>query len=314
LVNGGGSPPLGFSLGRIASEQAFSLSLLPARALARIVERVRRFAWACLVLGLDLLGCQARSEPVDKPAPPDMSALVSAYQAPTAPLDQDTAEALWDAVHAVVDLLNRAGIDQALLDAIQAAVDAHVSGQRTQSTGSDVAQIRQRALDGDGYVRITRICNGWGPDPVPDAEANGQVELTAGFTETGFDPVIWGAFRRCKYRAGDELIELGSSEPDALGAFSAYQGEGVAFEQTGSRPMLFAFDVVATIGDRTERLASDFELDPSSPSFRFRVYVAGGYLLARAGRELVGVSATNGDFACSEATRACQSGAETVSF
>ena len=276
---------------------------------------MRDLAWARGGLGLVVLGCQAQSEPVKKPPAPDMSQVIADYQAPTAALDANVAQTLWDAAHSTVDVLNQIGIDQTMLDAIQSAVDEHLNGmQSTQSTEGDVATTQQSLLQGDGYLKVTRICNGWGPEPVPDKEANGFIELYAGFTETGFDPVIWGGFSNCKYRVGDTLIELEGTDGGGYGSFSGYLGESVPFAQTGLGPTLYRFDVLATVGDQSYTLAADFEIDPSTVQFRFRVHIGQGYFFAMAGRELVGVRATNGDFGCSEMSRTCTNGTDTVSF
>lgn len=110
-------------------------------------------------------GCKRAT--VEKPEAPDMSAIVQAYEAPSATFDDATARELERWLLDNLQIVNELGIEQAAIDAARKAVE---EGHRAETT------------------RKPR------PDP-----ANGKLDLTAGFTDNGIDPVVWGRSSACKY-------------------------------------------------------------------------------------------------------------------
>ena len=177
-------------------------------------------------------------------------------------------------------------------------------------------------MEGVGFFRITRICNGWGEKPVPDKGANGVVQVTAVFSDEGFDPVVWGEFADCRHRTasaeappGVEPSEAGDGAPARLhlldGEISIHTGDlltGVAYP---------AMDYVIEFDGAID---SDGELFDGNLGLRF---VDGGrvevnldveqgnlvYFTTQAASEPAtqGFRAANGEWICNFEVRQCVS-------
>ncbi len=258
-------------------------------------------------------GCgEQEPEKVDKPTPPDMSALALVYDAPTGTFDEDSVAVAVDAAHEIASQIESLGIDQALLDAVMQAVDAKMNGETT--TQGNIGTHRDYQTEGEGYLLVTRICNGWGAEPMPEP-ANGDLKLTVGFTEQGVDAVVWGTATSCEYLVdGRQVLLRGLSDSEA-GQVRLSFGSAVPFDQVTQRKILLDLDLAADL-DGSETLADfDFRIDPVSRTLEVRVPVADGDIIVSASAGLLnGVRAKNGDFGCSESTRTCVAGTQTVAF
>ncbi len=261
-----------------------------------------------------LLAACGEQEPkdIDKPTPPDMSALMAIYEAPTGTFDQDSALVAADAAHDIAQQIAELGIDQALQGTVLEAVDAKLNGETT--TQGSIGTHRDYQTDGEGYLLVTRICNGWGAEPMPDP-MNGDLRLTVGFTEQGVDAVVWGKATSCQYAQGSHRILLHGLDGAAAGELRLSFGSPVAFDQVAARPMLLDLDIAAEL-DGTETLADfDFRIDPLTGTLELRVAVADGDIIVSASTSLLtGVRAKNGNFGCNESTRTCMAGPQTVTF
>ncbi len=139
----------------------------------------------------------------EKPSPPDLSALEAAYASPTRAFDAEAAievEQLIEAkAKALVNLEHLGVIAQSLLSGL-----AEEDGAAARVTG--IAPI---VFEGEGYARIERICTGHGePTPPIDKASNGHIELTAGYSEQGLDPVLFGGAFACQEQAGNVRLAL----------------------------------------------------------------------------------------------------------
>lgn len=186
----------------------------------------------CLI-ALGLLGCAA--DPPTKPKAPDMTELDTAYRGPTGLFDAETAIAVQELVEAKVKAL-------ADLIIVQARVE-----EMLMAIGEDVSvapPTRTVTVEGDGFARVTRICSGHGtPAPPIDKDANGFLELSAGFTEGGIDPVVFGGATDCLEQVADTPLTI-------TGSVNVHIGKNFQLDAQMDTPVLFQLDVEMMIGDR----------------------------------------------------------------
>ncbi|HWZ91135.1 MAG TPA: hypothetical protein VNW92_19875, partial [Polyangiaceae bacterium] len=206
-------------------------------------------------------GCSSKLPEVTKPTPPDLSSVIASYDAPTAPLDAQTISELIAPAHDLDTAITRLGIDQSVIDAAVQAFNARLDGTHASSAG--VSRIAQGVTTStQGYLQVTRICNGWGAEPTPDSAHNGVITLTAGFTNDTIDPIVWGTFSACKYALGGSQIEL-TGNASHSGDFAAYLGGALRGDQIGTEPLIFSVDIDTTVDGTDYPLTRDFKIDPS---------------------------------------------------
>ena len=268
---------------------------------------------------------------VDKPTPPDMSAIVEGYDAPTAVLDAETAVEAAEQIRNLVELIDRYGIQQFILGPVLDGIANYESEMSDQGSSDDAPSLEAgaAALPGggsralakglaraeetdDAYVIATRICDGWGPRPVPDP-ANGSIDFTFSISDDRIDPVAWGSFDDCQYRLGDSEVLIGA-RAGAPGSFSLYVGDDTRFRDVFDTPIIAAIDSWAGIDGTGERLRIDVRFDLATAHIESRVPVTGGFLVAEADTALVGARGLNGDFQCNIEERWCSGAGRRVDF
>ncbi len=278
-----------------------------------------------LVLGSCLLGtlaCSGEPEPVKKPAAPDMSELVAAYEAPTAELNADTAAPVFDAVTSLVERLAELGLEEQLIDTINTTIDeqlAQVDGATGTSSsalgvedGQRLGKLQQPVSKGDAYLLATRICGGFSEEPLPDPD-NGSITLTLGVSGDFMDSVLWGKFNACKYQLAGNTILL-TGQDGQPGSYSIYVGEDLKLTDFALSSILLQLSVWTEVNDVGELFEFDFMLNIETLEIATRIQLEEGYVIARAGTSLVGVSATNGEFGCDAAARFCEAGDQRIEF
>jgi hypothetical protein len=268
---------------------------------------------------------------VDKPTPPDMSAIVEGYDAPTAVLDAETAVEAAEQIRNLAELLDRYGIQQFILGPILGGIANYEGGTSDERSSDDAPSFEAgaAALRGEGsrvlpkgltraeetddaYVIATRICDGWGPRPEPDV-ANGTIDFTFSITDDRIDPVAWGSFDDCQYRLDDSEVLIGARD-GAPGSFSLYVGESTRFRDVLNTPIIAAIDTWAGIDGTGDRLQVDVRFDLATTHIESRVPVTGGFLVAEADTTLVGARGLNGDFECDIEARYCSGAGRRVDF
>jgi hypothetical protein len=278
-----------------------------------------------LVSALCLVGavaCSAEPEPVKKPPAPDMSELVAAYQAPTAELTPETATSVFDSVTVLVDRLTELGLEEQLIDTINTTIEeqlAQVEGATEMSSsalgvesGQQLGKLQQRASKGDAYLLATRICGGYGEEPMPLPE-NGSITLTLGVSGDFLDPVLWGKFNACKYQLAGNTILL-TGQDGQPGSYSIHAGEELKLTDFALSTILMQLSLWAEVNDVGELFEFDFMLNVETLEIATRIQLENGYVIARASTSLVGVSATNGEFGCDAAARFCEAGDQRIEF
>jgi hypothetical protein len=273
--------------------------------------RTRDAAGFVLLVGA-VAGCSGqREERKEKPKPPDMSVLRAAYDAPGGALDDALMKQVAVQASEAAGLLSELAVDDQLLGAVEAAL-AGINGQagnEPQARPGETTGTRRQelAIEGDGWLRATRICNGWGAQPVPDPE-NGTLVLTATFSEKGPDPTLWGSTNACKYRVADLEVLLDSGA-GAGSDLRLWIGEGLGWSDLGTQPILFDLDMDAELQASPLPLRLDFRLDLAEERVELRIGVASGgdVVVVMGGGQIVGVRAINGLFSCDPVPRTCVS-------
>lgn len=253
---------------------------------------------------------------VEKPAAPQMQALLDAYAVPTGALTAATLLELVAGIPPRIASVDAIQLDRRVIDAAQAALrqlqdrqPMVVAPQAPLRQGVAVA-AEPLTVEGQGYLEVTRICDGWGALPVPDWN-NGYMQLTVGFTEQGVDPVIWGGLTLCKYRLGEHQILLdGVALDPSSGDVRVYVGNNVQLATFGTFPEPVLVEVVAQVFVDGIEVAGQlsFRLDVNTRGLELLVPVTGGHVLAAIGgtrASVVQVRAANGLFQCDLAVSRC---------
>lgn len=249
---------------------------------------------------------------VNKPTPPDMSSLTATYDSPQGTLTPENAARVYREAQDLVARIEELGVDEKLIDTVLDALEARQNGQ-SEARGAVVSN-RQAQTEGEGYLVATRLCNGWGEEPVPDPE-NGDIVLTVGFTERGVDPIAWGEITLCRYVFERKQILLGGLGDAPAGGVRLSFGESLAFDQLGSPRVLVDLDLRAEVDGAPVGADLDFRLDRASSTLETRIPVDDGDVIAIASaNSFAGVRAKNGDFVCDLSSQSCSDGEETVSF
>src|SRR5688572_16366463 len=175
--------------------------------------------WLALIV---MTACAAEEER-DKPEAPDMSELIAAYAAPTANFDLDGATELQPFVEEKV----RALIDfDAIVDRLQETIAA-------LNEEPSFAPTRAIVLEGEGTARVERICTGFGdPEPPVDKDANGFIELTAGYSNDGLDPVVFGGATACQEQVAGARLQVS-------GDVNLFVGVGTGITELAQTTFLF---------------------------------------------------------------------------
>lgn len=256
----------------------------------------------CAVAACALVTASCGEEPREQPTPPNMSALVATYQNPSA----DLTPAVMDQVTS--DTI--AGIDQlgtsvefatVLIDTIVAGFE----GPAEEEEGFLKAGLQRReqalALSADGFVEITRICNGWEGATTPNT-ADGQIQLTAVANEGGLNPVVWGTMRDCKYRLSDVNTRFDSAVSIYVGAAVGTDGSGL-----GQSPILIALDGDIALGEDIQlNGAYDLQVDIETGAVETRLGLDdGSTLILSIVDDTLQYRAANGLWTCDFEGRTC---------
>lgn len=246
------------------------------------------------------------------PTPPNMSALIEAYRAPSLPLDDESLPAVLAALDERFDMLaGFCGADDAsctgsdVLFGALGAVSGTSQSQGALGTTQAALTVGGRTINARAGIRVRRICPGWGEVAVPD-DAHGLIDLFVTADDGGFDPIVWGEMTRCLVRAGDRRFDFRSRIELVL-------GDGTLASLTQPTFTLFRAVGEVLIDDRKIALDVDAFLSAAG-ELRLRLPVGDAHLLFFQGDEGVGLDAANGRFSCDFEARTCQGDAGTFSF
>jgi hypothetical protein len=244
-----------------------------------------------------------------------MSGVIQSFETPTADLDPQTASELGAPAHQLAAQVAALGLNDAIVAGVLDALAARQQDQQTQSDG--VATRREGLLTDQGYMQVTRICNGWGAMPIPDP-INGNLQLTVGFRDQTVDPVVWGTFNLCRYLANGKQIQIGGNGGAGSGPINCYFGGSLPWTDIGQTPMLFAVDFGIELDGTPNPLQKAFRIDPLLETIELLQSTSEGDLLVLLSAsdpsltQIVSVRAKNGHFTCDETQRSCSSDAGTT--
>lgn len=258
---------------------------------------------------------------VDKPTAPVVQGTLDAYNAPTAMLGIDVLAQTFAQAATRVAAVDALGVEQAVIHGVsvglseletnstQAALTASAPSMPPASNGV-AAHAQALMVQGDGYLLVDRICDGWGPTPVPSLE-NGRMQLVVGFTEVGVDPVVWGTLQSCKYKIGERLVLLEGSSPDpSQGDVRVFIGNNVQIATFGTFPDPLLVDLSARAfvdGNEVVGLFS-FRIDIVTRAVEMLIPLAMGHVIVGfdpARSSIATVRALNGVFNCDLDQRRC---------
>ena len=258
-----------------------------------------------------LAACACASDEREKPEAPDLQPLADAYAAPTRDFDAQAAAEVRELVEQKVRyLVDTSGLVGRIEDALESLGEEPAASL----TGGPRRGV---VLEGEGFARITRICTGHGTPPPPvDKAANGFLQLTAGYSEEGLDPVIFGGAEACKEQIGAKRFGID-------GDLALYVGDNLKLADLPASPILFqlagftlwiddvealsgGFDFQVCRGEGGSCVPGHFEVLLGLPGERTLVLFID--LATKAG----GFRAANGRWDCDFAGGTCRNGAASV--
>lgn len=260
-----------------------------------------------------LLACEAKN--VDTPTPPDMSALLARYEAPSAPMDLDTVSEIVVRQQEVLGLFQDLGGMQPLLESLFAMGGGASASTDTESVEAGLAPLDVEAVhgalqaggqvvEGDGYLFLTRVCEGWDGATVPDEATNGSIRLTAVFDDEGFDPVVWGVAEGCRIPNGEHRLLFDGKVRIHSGTL--FSGDTAALE------ILLSFEGRADYDDKTYETDMSFRSLVSRERLEIDLEVEGGNVLFFTAGDAQGFEAANGSWDCDFALGTCERDGETL--
>lgn len=230
-----------------------------------------------LAVALGLSACVHDDE--SAPNPPDVRAVVEAYERPTAPLTQDNAPEVIEALQRTLDDLRTALEVIDALEGIVASLDA------STDAATDGLSVRRQALsaDFDGWARVEYVCPGLAPSVVD--RRLGTIEMFALVAEGGLKQPVWGNARGCA------LPDSGGAVLNLDGEFFYEVAAGV-ISFTGS--LAKAGEAAAPFGIELQTL--------DGGALRHRVVLPEGHLIlgweGQASPDAISVHDANGQWSC----------------
>jgi hypothetical protein len=241
-----------------------------------------------------LLACGAPR--IDKPSAPDMSRLVDDYEHPSATFDPSDAPGVIAAAAAVDGLLAQTDLRAQLVDVLDEVLD-QADDYYTEDGTIDTNGALDLRIRANGYMQVTRICSGWVSPETPDRDANGVLLITATFSRSSLDPIVWGSVAACRYLAAESRIEIEPAS-DSEDAVSVYWGEAVERQELEERALLVDLNLIAEIDGERLPLQFDFR-SLSGGTLEYRLVQGERALIAQiADGAAVKVRAANGTFDC----------------
>jgi hypothetical protein len=276
--------------------------------------------WVAWVVGIACVACTAlascaqdgQARGLEKPEAPQMRTL-DAYDAPTAAITRDSMDDLLLQASTLAAAVDAIGIEHTLLRSLSTGLvqlDKTDTGQIRQITGELAVRQDALSLPGEGYLEITRICDGWGEAPVPDP-AHGELHMIAGYGDGGIDPVVWGTVTACRYLMSGREVQLEGTTSDPEDSdVRMYIGEDVEVDELGNlvEPVIVELSARATVDGREVAAALDFRIDVRTRAVELIVPVGSGHVLVAVDPSRAGsmqARATNGTFSCAVDSLSC---------
>jgi hypothetical protein len=276
-------------------------------------------AFLALPLGAVCVACNEEI-PRKQPTPPDMSELIETYQNPTADFTREVAQGFLEQAFGDLKATYESDIFGNLLGVVGDSFNAEDGEQKAlrvqgEAHGEPIAGLKQGlSFGGEGFLKITRVCQGWEDNAPIDPDANGQLELTSNFGDKGIEPIIWGDAASCKYKVPLPEDSSVTQRVAFDGFVRLYLGEHLnpaSLDEFGQRPILFQigglelpdadFDEEGAVGASFPNF--NFRFLPEISGFEFQVDRAERHMLVGLSQKedegfVFSVRASNGNFTC----------------
>jgi hypothetical protein len=260
---------------------------------------------------LAALGCAKQS--VDVPEPPDMSGLLAAYQAPSAPLSAATVAEIVARRTELVDQFERLGGLEPVLASLGAlggqtdVTSSALAGPGETESLSSALQAGGITVTGDGFLTLTRVCTGWEAAASPDP-ADGSIALTAVFSDEGFEAVVWGEARDCRYRFDGHDLRLDGQVRLHTGTLLVGGADGAE--------LTIDFDGSAEVDGQGSSSTFSFRVAFSSSRVEIELDVSAGNVVFFADEvtKSYGFRAANGTWTCDFEAGICAHDGDTLSL
>ena len=241
--------------------------------------------WVCGALMVCVVSCSdAGAEP--KPEAPDMSQLLADFSSPSADVDAQTMVDLRATIAETTAVFFGVGNLEFLLGDLlgglsedEVSEESEAALQSSLTVREQPATLGDASLEGEGFLRVVRICNGWEGGTTPDEEADGNIDLTVGFTAERVDPVVWGTFSNCRYAVTGADGEM--SNMLMRGTVNIWLGEDATFDslgEYGQHPFVVSIAGLIALGE-SELEQLDFRFVPESGEFSLKIQTRGGHVL-----------------------------------
>jgi len=265
----------------------------------------------CAIGALTVLACVPKEAQLDIPTAPDMSAVLTDYDAPSAPLNPESIESIitayqdWEEYRGLVCGTGTcsSGLFCALcpgmsdLDGLwEAALGGGTTGDENQGSEIERFDSRSGALQvggtefgGDGYIRASRPCDG-----APGA----MMHLTVLISEEGLHSTVWGDIIGCDFDMGGVPARLDVQFRVSLG------GEVAAKSVLPEELELLSTFVIWLNGDlesdgKTYGLTLDIKADTGKSEIQMRIPVETEHVLFYVRDKFnYGFDALNGRWSC----------------
>jgi hypothetical protein len=234
---------------------------------------------------------------MELPDPPDLAALVEAYDNPTGTAEPENAACL-----------ARQALDRVQTDRLEPLRDLLVDGlkglqQRLQDHGMPTATTPttdESEPDLRGLMLLQRICRGWDPAATtPDAQTNGSIDLNALVEGRALRPVVWGQATACRGRIGSGRIAQVNLYLDASLQLFLYRGLTSGGETT------FLLKVQGAYGTEAQRRPVDLDFRVSASATDLRLARTDGYLVASVGDGQIELRTRDRSYVFDPSTAAC---------
>ncbi len=261
------------------------------------------------------LGCGDGFEPIDKPVPPDMSAVVARFERPTGVFSRSYAEAVLEHYLSEAARIMQVNVQALLIGVLRVTIDETSDKTSPKHKATASASVptfetffKPQAFESNGSVFFERICPGWAEKPVVDRD-NGTLTGTLNFSESGLDPVVWSRIRGCRFRLEGVNILLGDDAHDHV---RLWLGHGVTFASFGQHPILFDVDLSAEVAGLQAPFELSFRFDPEKGTLAIVIDIPsdpplGSVIVSSNASAELTVEAGNGTFQCNLSSRECTS-------
>lgn len=283
-----------------------------------------------ILLGLAVAGLGACIEPrIEKPLSPETDELTDNYanvggelqSAMMAPMVAEVEESVssmgsicgWPGINGLLcetpgecnAVFTCAGLAEAraLAEEVkQLILDGANSDEDTVDTENGDRVLTNPFRKSEGYVRLRRICAGHGEVRTLD-EANGILEMNAGFTNLSLDPVIWADFAGCQFR----VLNAPFAQITLSGRMLLILSEDQVRPDT-EVSFLTAFDLEIETELGTANLAASFRYEPTGTRLLILirdVFGSGTNILFYSEPGSTGFITSGGKYACDFTARIC---------